>query len=67
MENYETEMNLKATELRLGLPGRDELENAVVRCNKRSSPEASEGDSNVNSNGSSDITSDDKDSAPPAK
>src|SRR5436305_1929087 len=26
MENYETEMNLRATELRLGLPGSDELE-----------------------------------------
>ncbi|XP_061338135.1 auxin-induced protein 22D-like isoform X2 [Gastrolobium bilobum] len=48
----DTEMNLKDTELRLGLPGSDEREKrscsySFVRSNKRSSPEASEEESNI--------------------
>lgn len=80
MENsfrcYETQLNLKATELRLGLPGTDETEkppcnyNSVARSNnKRSSPDASDQEESIsksnimnNSNGS-DATSD----VPPAK
>jgi len=70
MENslgsYEKELNLEATELRLGLPGSDEPEKrAVARSNKRSSPEASEEE--CISNGS-DVTSDHQDNVvPPAK
>ncbi|KAI4349452.1 hypothetical protein L6164_010039 [Bauhinia variegata] len=50
MEKYESELNLKATELRLGLPGSDEPEKSSctsngVRSNKRSSPETSEEES----------------------
>lgn len=75
MENYKTELNLKDTELRLGLPGTDELapeKRSVVRSsNKRSSPEASEVESinksNVNNSNGSDATSDDQDNVPPAK
>ncbi|KAK7355867.1 hypothetical protein VNO80_15131 [Phaseolus coccineus] len=71
MENslgsYEKELNLEATELRLGLPGTDEPEKRPIaaRSNKRSSPEASEEEciSNV-----SDVTSDHQDNVvPPAK
>ncbi|AES60783.1 putative transcription factor interactor and regulator AUX-IAA family [Medicago truncatula] len=76
--NHQTEMNLKATELRLGLPGSDEVEKlpcnfSVLRNNKRSSPEeASDVDSisksKLNSsNGSSHTTNDDQDNAPPSK
>jgi auxin-responsive protein IAA len=76
--NHQTEMNLKATELRLGLPGSDEVEKlpcnfSVFRNNKRSSPEASDVDSismsKLNSsNGSSHTTNDDdQDNAPPSK
>ncbi|XP_027349989.1 auxin-induced protein 22E [Abrus precatorius] len=72
------ELNLKATELRLGLPGSDEPEKTscsgfVVRSSKRSSPEASVEESmcksNVNSSGcDSTTTSDhDQDSVQPAK
>ncbi|QCE06300.1 auxin-induced protein 22D [Vigna unguiculata] len=70
MENslgsYEKELNLKATELRLGLPGSDEPEKrSSPRSNKRSSPEASEEE--CISNGS-DVTSDQQDNVvPPAK
>ncbi|XP_020233335.1 auxin-induced protein 22D [Cajanus cajan] len=72
--SHEKELNLEATELRLGLPGSDEPEKrSVVRSNKRSSPEASEelecmSKGNMNSNGS-DVTSDhDQDNVvPPAK
>lgn len=81
MENslgkHETEMNLKDTELRLGLPGSDESEKhssnySFVRSNKRSSPETSEVESisksNSNSNmNHSNVSSDDQDSVPPAK
>jgi len=75
--NHQAEMNLKATELRLGLPGSDEVEKlpcnfSILRNNKRSSPEASDIDSmsknNLNSsNGSSHTTNDDQDNAPPSK
>ncbi|TKY62400.1 Auxin-induced protein 22E [Spatholobus suberectus] len=78
MGSYEAELNLKATELRLGLPGSDEPEKrscsgSVVRSNKRSSPESSVEESrcksNVNSDGSdSTTTSDhDQDSVQPTK
>ena len=77
MGSFETELNLKATELRLGLPGCDETHDksssssgSVVRSNKRSSPEPSVEESRCNSNGSSDstTTSDhDQDSAQPEK
>ncbi|KAG5051777.1 hypothetical protein AAZX31_02G136300 [Glycine max] len=77
MENslgkYGKELNLEATELRLGLPGSDEPEKrSAVRSNKRSSPEASEEEciskGNMNSSDGSDITSDDQDNVvPPAK
>ncbi|KAK7277588.1 hypothetical protein RJT34_22603 [Clitoria ternatea] len=66
------EMNLEATELRLGLPGSDEAEKqrSAVRSNKRSSPEASDEEpmsrSNMNSN-ASDICDDQDNFAPPAK
>ncbi|KAK7284073.1 hypothetical protein RJT34_18810 [Clitoria ternatea] len=72
MGSFEIEMNLKATELRLGLPGScDEPEKRS--CNKRSSPEASVEEStcksNVSSNASDSTTSmdDDQDSVQPAK
>ncbi|RVX22058.1 Auxin-induced protein 22B [Vitis vinifera] len=42
---YESDLNLKATELRLGLPGRDEAEKEAlsgVRNNKRASPDTSD-------------------------
>ncbi|OIW07246.1 hypothetical protein TanjilG_08361 [Lupinus angustifolius] len=42
---YENDLNLKATELRLGLPGteeNDEKTKSGVRTNKRSLPETSE-------------------------
>lgn len=75
--NHETEMNLKATELRLGLPGCDEVEKlpcnfSILRKNKRSSPEASDVESMsksklITSNGSSITTIDDQDNAPPSK
>ena len=80
MENskgsYEKELNLEATELRLGLPGSDEPEKrscsySNVRGNKRSSPEASEEESKskrtMNPNGSDDTACDDQDNIPPSK
>ncbi|KAH7577617.1 hypothetical protein ACOSP7_001419 [Xanthoceras sorbifolium] len=73
--NYESDLNLKATELRLGLPGRDEPEKqttttgVIIRSNKRASPEISQEYSRCNSNNSSvsDAANDDQDSAPPSK
>ncbi|GAB4830465.1 Auxin-induced protein 22E [Ancistrocladus abbreviatus] len=75
LEVYDSpDLNLKATELRLGLPGSDELENqltssSVARSNKRSSPEMAEdcGSSTNNSGGSDarDRKSELQDSAPP--
>ncbi|XP_027368012.1 auxin-induced protein 22D-like [Abrus precatorius] len=72
LSSHEQELNLKDTELRLGLPGSDEPDTrSVIRSNKRSSPEASDesiSKSLMNSNGS-DITNDDddQDNVPPAK
>ncbi|XP_061338134.1 auxin-induced protein 22D-like isoform X1 [Gastrolobium bilobum] len=72
----DTEMNLKDTELRLGLPGSDEREKrscsySFVRSNKRSSPEASEEESisksTMNSDDSDTTSDDDQDNIPPAK
>ncbi|KAI4301170.1 hypothetical protein L6164_034476 [Bauhinia variegata] len=66
MEKYEGELNLKATELRLGLPGRDEPEKSSctsnsVRSNKRSSPKTSEEET------ISKTDQEHKSTAPPAK
>ncbi|KAK2455435.1 AUX/IAA transcriptional regulator family protein [Trifolium repens] len=74
--NHETELNLKATELRLGLPGCDEIKKlpcnfSLLRSNKRSSSEISDVDSmsktKLNASNGSEITSDDQDNAPPSK
>ncbi|XP_031267587.1 auxin-induced protein 22D-like [Pistacia vera] len=63
---YESDdLNLKATELRLGLPGSDEPEKFSSRSNKRASPEISQeskSNSSVSYGGN-----DERDSAPPAK
>ncbi|NP_001304245.1 auxin-induced protein 22E [Vigna radiata] len=78
MGSYETELNLRATELRLGLPGSDEPQEkrpcsgSVVRSsNKRSSPELEESrcKSNINSDSSDSTTTSDhnEDSVQPAK
>ena len=75
MVNYEGDLNLKATELRLGLPGSDEPEkdscsySSLRRSNKRSSPEATEEDSTINKSNSNgfDATRDDQDHVPPSK
>lgn len=69
---YEGDLNLKATELRLGLPGSDEPKKQSVtpsvRSNKRASPEISE-ESRIRSNSSVSIDENgDRDiGAPPAK
>ncbi|KAF2314814.1 hypothetical protein GH714_036751 [Hevea brasiliensis] len=68
---YEGDLNLKATELRLGLPGSDEprkKSTPSVRSNKRASPEISE-ESRTRSNSSASIAENgDRDiCAPPAK
>ncbi|GMI98730.1 indole-3-acetic acid inducible 4, AUXIN INDUCIBLE 2-11 [Hibiscus trionum] len=59
--NYENGLNLKATELKLGLPGSDEPERqTTLRPNKRTSSE-------ISSSGVTDDGNDDHhDSAPPA-
>lgn len=65
---YEGDLNLKATELRLGLPGTDEPEkqNPVTgRTNKRSSPES--GDDHKGSKGDSDGKNCDCENPPAAK
>jgi len=82
MKSYETELNLKATELRLGLPGSDEPQekrscsgSAVRSSNKRSSPESSVEESRCKSNVNSDTNTSDstttsdheQDSVQPAK
>lgn len=63
-------MNLKATELRLGLPGVDDPDDEILfRCNKRALPEISQ-ESESNSNSSVCYNSGGnncQDSAPPAK
>ncbi|KAJ7972716.1 Auxin-responsive protein [Quillaja saponaria] len=60
--NYKIEMNFKATELRLGLPGSDDPKSSCVKSIKRASPEATK--SNCTS---SDDRTDEQDNAPPAK
>ncbi|CAL0316127.1 unnamed protein product [Lupinus luteus] len=79
MENsfgcYETKMNLKDTELRLGLPGTDDMEEkclsnfSVVRSNnKRSSPESSHQEESINKNGPNTTCDDDQHTyVPPSK
>ncbi|XP_004493738.1 auxin-induced protein 22E-like [Cicer arietinum] len=69
MGSYETEMNLKDTELRLGLPGSDEhsCNVSVVRNNKRSSPETSNNVSSNASSNSSTTTDDDQSTVQPTK
>ncbi|XP_020226935.1 auxin-induced protein 22E [Cajanus cajan] len=73
MGSYESELNLKATELRLGLPGSDEPEkrSCSVRSNKRSSRESSVEESrcksNVNSDDSTTTSDHDQESVQPAK
>ncbi|KAA8527697.1 hypothetical protein F0562_035434 [Nyssa sinensis] len=64
---YEGDLNLKATELRLGLPGTDESEKqttSIVRNNKRASPDTVE---DCGSSGSSDNKHSDRETAPAAK
>ncbi|KAF8388170.1 hypothetical protein HHK36_026836 [Tetracentron sinense] len=67
---YDSELNLKATELRLGLPGRDEYEKQtppIVRSNKRASSDSAE-ESRLKSNSSvSDAGNGDRETAPAAK
>ncbi|XAR58597.1 hypothetical protein NMG60_11014065 [Bertholletia excelsa] len=61
MEGPMTDLNLKATELRLGLPGSDEpgkQSSPIVRSNKRASPETK---------GAPDANDSDVNRAPPAK
>ncbi|XP_058770939.1 auxin-induced protein 22D-like [Vicia villosa] len=74
VRNHESELNLMATELRLGLPGSDDHElEKLHRNNKRSSPESTEVESinktkmNTSSDDDSNITNDDQDNAPPSK
>ncbi|XVE77858.1 hypothetical protein DITRI_Ditri13aG0096900 [Diplodiscus trichospermus] len=62
--NYENDLNLKATELRLGLPGSDEPERQTtpsIRNNKRASSEISEAVTEAGND------HDHQDTAPPAK
>ena len=64
---YEGDLNLKATELRLGLPGTDEPEKqnmSSVRNNKRASPDMAE---DGGSKGDSVAKNGDRESAPAAK
>lgn len=71
---YENDLNLKATELRLGLPGRDQDEHEssctttlnLMTGKKRASPEISE-ESRTKSNVSNPDESDYQDIAPPPK
>lgn len=64
---YENELNLKATELRLRLPGTDDREEAALfgaRNNKRQLPDTSK---ECGSKGTSDEQHADHETAPPAK
>ncbi|XP_022771205.1 auxin-induced protein 22D-like [Durio zibethinus] len=69
--NYENDLNLKATELRLGLPGSDEPERQStpsIRNNKRTSSEISEELRSKSSSGVKQAGNDDhQDDAPPTK
>ena len=64
---YENDLNLKATELRLGLPGTEEKEDRtlpIVRNNKRPLPETSDEESVSKSSTTQHV---DTDATPPAK
>ncbi|KAL3507752.1 hypothetical protein ACH5RR_033134 [Cinchona calisaya] len=65
---HENDLNLKATELRLGLPGTDESEketaSSCTKNNKRSLPELAE---DSDRNGDVDAKHVDRETAPPAK
>ncbi|GAV73439.1 AUX_IAA domain-containing protein [Cephalotus follicularis] len=68
--DYESDLNLKATELRLGLPGRDEPENQwppILKNNKRVSAESSESSTTKSNSIVSNAETCHRDSAPPAK
>ncbi|XP_022759749.1 auxin-induced protein 22D-like [Durio zibethinus] len=69
--NYENDLNLGATELRLGLPGSDETERQwthSIRNNKRTSLEISEESRSKSSSGATAAGDDDhQDSTPSAK
>ncbi|KAK6239125.1 hypothetical protein QUC31_004594 [Theobroma cacao] len=69
--NYQNDLNLKATELRLGLPGSDEPEKQSTPCirnNKRSSSEISEESRSKSSYCVTEAGNDDhQDTAPPVK
>ncbi|KAK9280952.1 hypothetical protein L1049_003843 [Liquidambar formosana] len=67
---YANDLNLKATELRLGLPGSDELEKQSppsVKSNKRASPEMAEDSRLKSSSTMSNAENGDQETAPPAK
>lgn len=66
---YESDLNLKATELTLGLPGCDELKKQAtpIRTNKRPLPERSEESRTQDHSRASNAENDDADTAPPAK
>ena len=64
---YENDLNLKATELRLGLPGTEDKEDQtlpIVRNNKRPLPETSDEESVSKSSITQHV---DTDSTPPTK
>lgn len=64
---YDNDLNLKATELRLGLPGTDDREEQALfsaRNNKRPLPELNE---KCGSKGSSDAAHAGNETAPPTK
>ena len=69
--NNENDLNLKATELRLGLPGSDEPERQPtpsIRNNKRTSSEIAEESRSKSSSGLTQAGNDDhQDTALPAK
>ncbi|KAG4186736.1 hypothetical protein ERO13_A08G062000v2 [Gossypium hirsutum] len=70
--NYENDLNLMATEPRLGLPGCGDDEpqrktNPSIRNNKRTVPEISEVSSSESNSSITMSGSDDQDSPPPAK
>ncbi|XP_010278166.1 PREDICTED: auxin-responsive protein IAA4-like [Nelumbo nucifera] len=67
---YENDLNLKATELRLGLPGTDDSDKQTpsgVRSNKRTLSETTEECRSKSNSGTSDARNDDTETAPAAK
>uniref|UniRef100_A0A2N9F5Z0 Auxin-responsive protein n=1 Tax=Fagus sylvatica TaxID=28930 RepID=A0A2N9F5Z0_FAGSY len=71
MSTYGGDLNLEATELRLGLPGSDEhgkqSSPSVRTSNKRASPEVAEESRSMSNSNVSDARNGDQDTAPPAK